>query len=227
MTRFVSSLLVSALMVTFAPNKASAQTDAKSAPSGANINQQNVSIELRDAPIRKALERLFDAVKADFMIEETVKAGTVTARLKDKPFETVLKVLLESSSTPLTYERDGQVYIITLKPVPKPTPEPAKIAKAEEKPADGNSEGTENTFNPVEPVDSAPAYRAIPASSGWQVGPGGVTNGQGFPQFANGFAPVGFGAPGFGSSWSGFPANGVFFSSQPLWGRQGGFLRFP
>src|SRR5688572_24330646 len=85
MACFVAPLLVSALVLTFAPNRATAQTNAeKPVPAATNVNQQTISIELRDAPIRKALERLFDAVKADFVIEGTIKTGTITARIKDK-----------------------------------------------------------------------------------------------------------------------------------------------
>jgi hypothetical protein len=220
MTRFVAPLLVSAVVLTFAPNTATAQTKAeKPAPAVANANQQIISIELRDAPIRKALERLFDAVKADFMIEGTIKAGTITARVKDQPFETVLKVLLEASSTPLLYEREGDVYIIFPKPEPKPAPEPAKVAQVEEKPDETILEENPSANNPIPQGYYAPTYQVLPVYGNWQIG--GLSIGQSFHQGGN--APLQFGAP----IWPGIPGNIIFANSQPGWGGFGGFGRFP
>lgn len=232
MTRFVVPLLISTLVMTIAPNTANAQTNpAKPAPTTTNVNQKTISIELRDAPVRKALERLFDAVKADFVIEGTIKAGTVSARVKDKPFETVLKVILDSSSTPLTYERDGDVYIISLKPVPKPEPEAKKVAQAPEKiaPIEGNSTETgldENQEAENTPNQGyyAPTYWTFPVPQQQQITPG-LSMGWGGAQFGSmGYSPVNMGGPVF-------PGNTIFWNPQPGWGGYsgygGGFLRFP
>lgn len=212
MTRFVAPFLISALVMTLAPHAASAQTDAeKTVP--AATNPQTITIELREAPIRKALERLFDAVKADFVLEGAIKAGTVTARIKDKPFETVLKVILDSSTVPLTYEREGNVYIISVKPTPPPAPEPVKVATAEETPAESTAGENTGTLEEAPVRYSAPAYWTLPAPTGWQLGP--VRN--------LGVSPLNIGAPG----WPVFPANAIFWNPQPGWGGFGGGFRFP
>jgi|GEM_PF-5058040 type II secretory pathway component GspD/PulD (secretin) len=82
-----------------------------------------VSLILRDAPLRQALEQLFGMVSAQYSIAPEV-SGFVTLRLTDQPFETALKLILRSSDTPLTYEVESGVYVVRVRPLA-----PAGIAK--------------------------------------------------------------------------------------------------
>ena len=70
-----------------------------------------ISLDLRDAPIRQALEQLFSSAGVQFSIDNSV-AGFVTLKIVDQPFDNALRVLLRSSSQPLTYTKENDVYFI-------------------------------------------------------------------------------------------------------------------
>ena len=91
-----------------------------SLPMAANAQQDKplppITLDLRDAPIRQALEQLFGAAKVDFTIDNNV-AGFVTLKITDQPFENALKLILRASPVPLTYANEGGVYIIKPRPI--------------------------------------------------------------------------------------------------------------
>jgi hypothetical protein len=70
-----------------------------------------ITLDLRDAPVRQALEQLFNNAKVDFSIANEVQ-GFVTLKITDQPFENALRLILRSSSIPLTFVREGGVYIV-------------------------------------------------------------------------------------------------------------------
>lgn len=80
-------------------------------PAPAQTQQKPVTLDLRDAPVRAALEQLFSKIKADYVIDPAV-SGYVTLRITDKPFEDALRLLLRAGTMPLTYTRDNGVYIV-------------------------------------------------------------------------------------------------------------------
>ncbi|HVK05810.1 MAG TPA: hypothetical protein VM490_20230, partial [Armatimonadaceae bacterium] len=76
--------------------------------------QQNlppVTLDLRDAPIRSALEQLFNSAKVDFSMDNNVQ-GFVTLKVTEVPFETALKLIMRSATIPLTYTRENNIYIV-------------------------------------------------------------------------------------------------------------------
>ncbi|GAB4460868.1 MAG: hypothetical protein OHK0029_25430 [Armatimonadaceae bacterium] len=93
-----------------------------------------VSLDVRDAPLRTALEQLFEKAKVDFVLDPRV-AGFVTLRLTDQPFENALKLLLRSGAVPLSYRVENGVYIVeprTVEPSSRtvsltPPPAPATL----------------------------------------------------------------------------------------------------
>jgi hypothetical protein len=72
------------------------------------------SVDLRDAPVRSALEQLFREAKLDFVIAPDVQ-GTVTMTLKDLPLEQVLKIICRSNSIPLTFTKEGKRYEVKVR----------------------------------------------------------------------------------------------------------------
>jgi hypothetical protein len=70
-----------------------------------------ITLDLRDAPVRQALEQLFNNAKVDFSIANEVQ-GFVTLKITDQPFENALRLILRSSSIPLTFVRESGVYIV-------------------------------------------------------------------------------------------------------------------
>ena len=72
---------------------------------------QTVTLDVRDAPIRQVLIQLFDKAKIDYSLDNAVQ-GFVTLKVTDQPFETVLRLVLRSAKTPLTYSVTDKVYEI-------------------------------------------------------------------------------------------------------------------
>ena len=74
-------------------------------------SRTKVTIDARNAPVQQALERLFHDAKAQYILDNGV-AGNVTLKVTNQPFENALSLMLRASSTPLTYSRDGNVYVV-------------------------------------------------------------------------------------------------------------------
>jgi hypothetical protein len=95
--------------------------------------QSNITLELKDAPVRTTLEMMFkQAGIKNYVIENSV-AGFVTMNLTDQPFENSLKLVMRAATVPLTYIKENDVWIVkqrvSVPPVnttPDITPEPAK-----------------------------------------------------------------------------------------------------
>lgn len=93
----------------------------------------DISLDLRDAPLRQALEQVFQAAKVDFSIDPSV-SGFVTLKLTDQPFESALRLVMRGATTPLSYTREGNVYIVkprvSFEMSPPYTPLPAELTVA-------------------------------------------------------------------------------------------------
>jgi hypothetical protein len=63
-------------------------------------------------PVADALSRLLKGSGESFILSAAA-VGEVTLSLKDVPFETALKLILDASQSPLTYGREDGVYVIT------------------------------------------------------------------------------------------------------------------
>ncbi|MDX1931956.1 MAG: hypothetical protein SFU56_05065, partial [Capsulimonadales bacterium] len=77
---------------------------------------QPVTLDLRDAPIREALEQLFKSAKVDYSIDPGV-AGFVTLKITEQPFENALRLILRSAQYPLTYTRESGVYVVKIREI--------------------------------------------------------------------------------------------------------------
>lgn len=74
--------------------------------------QSNITMELRDAPVRTSLEMIFkQAGIKNYVIDNSV-AGLITMNLSDQPFENSLKLIMRAATVPLTYSRENDVYIV-------------------------------------------------------------------------------------------------------------------
>lgn len=88
---------------------------------------QNISVDLKDAPVRTTLEMMFkQAGIKNYVIENSV-AGFVTMKLEDQPFENSLKLVMRAATVPLTYTKENDVWIVKQRIVtefkPSPTPD--------------------------------------------------------------------------------------------------------
>lgn len=88
-----------------------AQNDPTEAGAGltAPPAEKLFTLDLKDTPLRQALENLFNNAKVQYSIESEV-SGFVTVRAKDLSLENALKLLLRTSSTSVTYTREGNLY---------------------------------------------------------------------------------------------------------------------
>jgi hypothetical protein len=73
---------------------------------------QNISVDLKDAPVRTTLEMMFkQAGIKNYVIENSV-AGFVTMKLEDQSFENSLKLVMRAATVPLTYTKENDVWIV-------------------------------------------------------------------------------------------------------------------
>ena len=87
---------------------------------------QNISVDLKDAPVRTTLEMMFkQAGIKNYVIENSV-AGFITMKLEDQPFENSLKLVMRAATVPLTYTKENDVWIVKQRifTETKPTPAP-------------------------------------------------------------------------------------------------------
>lgn len=166
-----------------------------------------VNLDLRDAPLRQALEQLFAAAGAQFAIDPNV-AGFVTLKINDQPFENALKLILRSSAVPLTYSKENNVYIVKVRTVDPnanvnvaPPPEPV----TQERPAYQPLEVIPLTY--VDPFDLQQILGVIvlPLDLRGQLAGGGI--GGGIGGFGGGIGG-GFGG-GLGGGFGGGIGGGV------------------
>ena len=87
--------------------------------------QSNITLELKDAPVRTTVEMMFkQAGIKNYVIDNSV-AGFVTMKLEDQPFENSLKLVMRAATIPLTYLKENDVWIvksrrITIEAIPDP-----------------------------------------------------------------------------------------------------------
>ncbi|MES2460547.1 MAG: hypothetical protein V4671_08175 [Armatimonadota bacterium] len=70
-----------------------------------------ITLDLQDAPVRQVLEQLFNNAKVSFSIANEIQ-GFVTLKITDQPFENALRLILRSSSVPLTFVEEKGVFIV-------------------------------------------------------------------------------------------------------------------
>jgi len=93
---------------------------------GGVFAQSNITMELKEAPVRTTLEMMFkQAGIKNYVIENSV-AGFVTMKLEDQPFENSLKIVMRAATVPLTYIKENDVWIVKQRITTefKPTPTP-------------------------------------------------------------------------------------------------------
>jgi hypothetical protein len=74
--------------------------------------QSNITLELKDAPVRTTLEMMFkQAGIKNYVIENSV-AGFVTMNLSDQPFENSLKIVMRAATYPLTYTKENDIWTV-------------------------------------------------------------------------------------------------------------------
>jgi hypothetical protein len=84
--------------------------------------QSNITMELRDAPVRSSLEMVFKQAGIKSYVIDNSVYGFVSMNLTDQPFENALKLIMRANTVPLTYTKENDVFIVKQRIV-SPTPQ--------------------------------------------------------------------------------------------------------
>ena len=88
--------------------------------------QSNITMELKDAPVRTSLEMIFKQAGIKSYVIENSVYGVISMNLTDQPFENALKLVMRANTIPLTYTKENDVYIVKARRIvieanPEPT----------------------------------------------------------------------------------------------------------
>lgn len=226
-------LFLGAVLLSVGPLASPASAQAQASPTGEKALPP-ISLDLRDAPIRQALEQLFSSAGVQFSIDNNV-AGFVTLKIVDQPFENALKVLLRSSSQALAYTHEGGVYFIKPRVLDTTsttatTPEPPETTDTTDSKKFPSLEELQLTY--ADPADlqgilGVSLLRNFQRSGNIGGSNGGSSSGFGSGGIGGNSSGLGgssgsFGSGGFGGS-SGSSFGSSFGGSSGLSGMSGGY----
>ena len=77
----------------------------------AQSDNSNITLDLKDAPIRATLELVFKQAGVKNYVIDNEVAGFVTMTT-EQPFENTIKLIMRVATVPLTYIKENDVYII-------------------------------------------------------------------------------------------------------------------
>jgi hypothetical protein len=111
-----TGILATAIVIGISSLSAHAQQDR---------NPNSITLDLKDAPIRTVIEMAFkQAGITNYVIDNNV-AGFVTMTITEQPFENALKLIMRAATTPLTYIKENNVYIVKPRQITQSNPTPA------------------------------------------------------------------------------------------------------
>src|SRR5436190_8692483 len=87
---------------------------AMAAPAAASRDATTVTISLKDAPLRTALETLFQGTGLQHAVEPAVPNYPITLDIRNVPFSTALRTLLRLAPN-VTYRKEGDIYVIGMR----------------------------------------------------------------------------------------------------------------
>ena len=162
--------------------------------------QSNITLDLKDAPVRSSLEMIFkQAGIKNYVIDNSV-AGFVTCTLTDQPFDNSLKLIMRANTTPLTYTKENDVYIVkSRRIVIEANPEPSSYANFIMETSRNSTTWEKISLTFIDPVDLMSAFGNILLINQFSRYTGGM-NGSGMGGFGNGAGNSSFGGAmgGFG-----------------------------
>jgi len=193
-----------ALVLSLAAPAARAQGEA---PRGAD---QKVTLNLRDVPLRAAIQMLFEGSGLDYAIDPAVPNVPITMTIRDVPLQSALRSLVRvaSSLVPgLTFVHDGNLYVIRVREQQVSPPASFDL----EPPSEPTTEAPNMVWEKI-PLQHQSVLALLPVFNGvllptedilmGGMGLGGV-GGFGFPG-GIGYGLGGYGLGGF-SAYGGFP----------------------
>jgi hypothetical protein len=89
------------------PGRSAAQSPA---PPAIGAADRTVSLNLRDTPLRTALQMLFEGSGLQHAVENSVPNVPITLQVRDIPFQTALRTLVRLAG--VTFKKDGEIFIV-------------------------------------------------------------------------------------------------------------------
>jgi hypothetical protein len=137
---------------------------------------QNISVDLKDAPVRTTLEMMFkQAGIKNYVIDNSV-SGFITMKLTDLEFENSLKIVMRNSFPALTYTKENDVWIVKQRivtPIPQTAgPDPVTNVK-------NNTSWERIPLTFIDPVDLMSVFGNILLINQFQRPKGGMNGGFG------------------------------------------------
>jgi len=236
-----TSLAVSALAASLALSAPLFPTCATAAPAaaGARGEASNVTLSLRDAPLRTALQTLFEGSGMQHAVEPAVPNYPITLDIRDVSFSTALRTMLRLAPG-VTFRKDGDIYIIGMR---QPQVEQPTVGTDVTPPdqtqavAEAQSEKIPLNYSHYLVMSYVLGGQQIPTEDQVQGGGGGGGFGGGGGGFGGGLGGGGFGGGlggggfggglgggGFGGGLGGGGFGGGGFGGGGFGGGTGGFV---
>ena len=179
--------------------------------------QSNITMELKDAPVRTSLEMIFKQAGIKSYVIENSVYGVISMNLSEQPFENALKLVMRANTIPLTYTKENDVYIVKARvfteykqPAPEITAEQPRGIMFEK-----------IYFYHIDPFDLQAVLGNILFINQFGRFTG---NGSGMGGFGNGAGNSSFGGNGgFGGQTSNGMGGGAMGGFGGMMGSQGGF----
>ena len=190
--------------------------------------QSNITMELKDAPVRTSLEMIFKQAGIKSYVIENSVYGVISMNLSDQPFENSLKLVMRANTVPLTYTKENDVYIVKARRIViEANPEPTNYSDLIMERSRNSITWEKIHLNYIDPFDLQAVLGNIlfinqfGRFSGNGSGMGGFGNGAGNSSFGgNGGLGMGNGNGMGGGAMGGF---GGMMGSQGGFSGNGGF----
>ena len=190
--------------------------------------QSNITMELKDAPVRTSLEMIFKQAGIKSYVIENSVYGVISMNLSDQPFENSLKLVMRANTVPLTYTKENDVYIVKARRIViEANPEPTNYSDLIMERSRNSITWEKIHLNYIDPFDLQAVLGNIlfinqfGRFSGNGSGMGGFGNGAGNSSFGgNGGLGMGNSNGMGGGAMGGF---GGMMGSQGGFGGNGGF----
>ena len=182
--------------------------------------QSNITMELKDAPVRTSLEMIFKQAGIKSYVIDNSVYGVISMNLSDQPFENALKLVMRANTVPLTYTKENDVYIVKARvfteykqSAPEITTEQPKGVMFEK-----------IYLNHIDPFDLQAVLGNILFINQFSRYTGG-NNGSGMGSFGNSFGNSSFGGIGsFGGQSGNGLGGGAMGGFGGMMGSQGGMM---
>ena len=186
--------------------------------------QSNITMELKDAPVKTSLEMIFKQAGIKSYVIENSVYGVISMNLSDQPFENALKLIMRANTVPLTYTKENDVYIVKARRIViEANPEPTNYSDLIMERTKTSIAWEKIHLNHIDPFDLQAVLGNILFINQFSRYTGGM-NGSGMGSFGGGNGNGSFGGNGgLGMGNGNGMGGGAMGGFGGMMGSQGGF----